>query len=398
MIQTDLTLIALCAAGLEQVVSREIEHLGFKPYDRKTGRVYFQTDISGAAKALVGLRTVERLIVSLGVFRVEDFDDLYDGIRKLPWEDYIDKDDSVTIARIRIHNSEVNSRQQDKNLSWSQTAVQSVAHKSIYDRLSARYRISRLPETGNMREIRLYIEEGVCTTGMDLSGENLSRRGYRKLASKAPLRETLAASMVLLSAWRRKYPLFDPLCGSGTIPIEAALFAADIAPGLNRSFGMETMPFCSRKIFLKVREEAKDKIRNDVRVRIFGSDNDPEVLKIAGVNAARAGVSKLVKFTENSLENSSPLLLDDVGEDQGFIFSNPPYGNRMGTKDEAYAVWKEMAILRDQFPGWAMGFITDEENFPMYFGSKPDHRWAVSSGKETLHYCFWRMQKNTPTG
>lgn len=378
-----MTLTALCAAGLEPIVARELEHLGFKPSEREHGRVTFESDAAGAAKALIGLRTAERLMARLGRFALRDFDDLYEGIRTLPWEDFANRDDAVTIARIRVRDSGLSAR----------TSVQSVAHKAVYDRLSARYRLARLPETGEVREIRLYIENDECTAGIDLSGDNLSRRGYRKRTAEAPLRETLAAAMVLLAAWRRKYPLYDPLCGSGTIPIEAALYAMDKAPGLDRTFGLETMPGCPREAFRSARESARAAVRKDVRVRIFGSDNDPRALELAGANAVQAGVDGVVDFSKRDMETALPAELEGVGDDAGFLIANPPWGGRLGTPGEAHETWKLMGSLRGRFPGWAMGFIADDESFPEHFGAMPDRSWAISSGMDTLRYFLWRQKE-----
>ncbi len=380
MDRPDFTLTALCAAGLEPTVSRELEHLGFTISDREPGRVSFSANIAGAAWALLGLRTAERLMVRLGRFPVRDFDELYEGMKRLPWEDFVQKDDAVTVARIRIRDSELSA----------QTSVQSVAHKAVYDRLSARYRVARLSESAETREIRLYLERDECTVGVDLSGDNLSRRGYRKRVAEAPLRETIAAAMVLLSTWKRKLPLYDPLCGSGTIAIEAALYAMDKAPGLDRSFGFESMPCCTRAAFADARARAADAVRRDVRVRIFGSDRDPRALELAKANAQAAGVDGIVRFEQRNLEDAIPADLGGVADDVGLILANPPYGKRLGSPEEAHEVWKLMGSLRKRFPGWGMGFIVDDEDFPKHFGAKPDRVWAISSGNDTLRYHLWR--------
>jgi len=369
------TYTAICISGLEAVLSRELEHLGLPVTERENGRVSFVSDIRGAAIALVGLRTAERVMIRLARFKTADFDQLFTTIRDLPWEEFCRKNDQVQIAKVRLRNSEL----------AAQTSVQAVAHKAVYERLGSILGLARLTETGPKREVRLYLENNVCTVGLDLSGENLSRRGYRLKSKEAPLRETIAAALVLLSAWRRKHPLLDLFCGSGTIPIEAALFAMNKAPGMQRKFGLETMPCCPPEVFSSVRDEAQKNIRQDVRVRIRGLDHDPEVINMAKENAGRAGVSDLVDFRAGKMEEARP-----EDSDPGFILSNPPYGKRLQTKDDALAVWTKMAGIRKRFSGWAYGFIVNDHKFPELFGARPDRAWKFAGGAENLLYYFYR--------
>ncbi len=366
---------AVCVAGLEAVLARELEHLGLQVEERENGRVSFVSDFQGAARALVGLRTAERVMVRLGRFAAVDFDQLYSGMHDLPWEEFCAAEDRVLLAKVRIRGSKLAAR----------TSVQSVAHKAVYTRLSERHRLARLPESGKVREIRLYLENDVCTAGLDLSGENLSRRGYRLKSGEAPLRETIAAALVLLSAWRRKHPFLDLFCGSGTIPIEAAMFALDQAPGLERSFSLESMSCCPPGLFARAREEARDRIRRDLRVRITGLDHDPSLIAVAAENARRAGVAAFITFKCEKMESARPR-----EEDPGFIISNPPYGLRLQNKDEALLIWRALSETRGRFPGWTFGFVVNDDEFPRHFGARPDRSWKLAGGAESLIYYLYR--------
>ena len=367
----DTALAAICPVGLEKVLSQELSRLEIPTESRTPGRLGFQTDSRGIALALCSLRTADRLLAAPGSFHAPDFDSLYEGMRSLPWERWIGRDDRVTIVRVRSHTSTLEA----------QTAVQSVAHKAIYERLGRIYRLSRMPETGPEREVRIYLEDDLCSPFVDLSGEPLYKRGWRTESVEAPLRETVAAGLLFLTGWTRKRPLRDPFCGGGTIAVEAALWARDEAPNLRRPFAWETMPSFDAAALRKVRAELQDKIRRDIRTDIAGSDTDERAVEIAKANARRAGVADLVRFERLEMEESF------AGElPEGLVLTNPPFGLRMGTEQEAEQTWKRSAGLRDRYPGWSFGFIANREDFSSFFGKRPASSRSILAGAEKLWF------------
>jgi putative N6-adenine-specific DNA methylase len=271
------------------------------------------------------------VLAAPGGFHAPDFDSLYEGMRALPWEEWIGKNDRVTIVRVRSRSSRLEA----------QTSIQSVAHKAIYERLGKVYRVSRLAETGPEREVRVYMEDDLCSPFLDLSGDPLYKRGWRTESVEAPLRETIAAGLLFLTGWTRKRPSGIPSAGGGTIAIEAALWARDEAPNLRRSFAWETMPSFSPAALKEVRAELEARIRGDIAADIAGSDTDNRAVQIAMANARRAGVSNLVRFERRPMEETS-----SEGSEQGLVLANPPYGIRMGTEQEAEETWKKAGDMR----------------------------------------------------
>ncbi len=369
---TQLRGIALCAVGLEKIASQEIVRLGLSVLERRPGRIYFQLDESSMARDLatanIGLRTVERVLLELGTFRAADFDAFFEGVRDLPWELCCFKDSKLHIERVRSHNSKL----------ASQASLQAMAQKAAYSRLMERNRIREMPETGNIVGARVYLDNDICSIGVDTSGDPLHKRGYRKRVVMAPLKETIAASLLFFSGWNRKYPLIDPFCGSGTIAIEAALYALDFAPGLMRRFDFEKMPSVSAKLVDEVRAEFEGRIRHDVEVDIRASDMDPDALNAARGNADDAGILDWITFENRKAEDLSPFAA------KGHLLANPPYGNRLGTEDEAKALYEGLSEMRDRFStgGWSMGFITAREDFGNVFGMLPDVSHHILNGAE----------------
>ena len=369
---TQLRGIALCAVGLEKIASQEIVRLGLSVLERRPGRIYFQLDENSMARDLatanIGLRTVERVLLELGSFRAADFDAFFEGVRDLPWELCCFKDSKLHIERVRSHNSKL----------ASQASLQAMAQKAAYSRLMERNKIREMPETGNIIGARVYLDNDICSIGVDTSGDPLHKRGYRKRVVMAPLKETIAASLLFFSGWNRKYALLDPFCGSGTIAIEAALYALDFAPGLMRRFAFEVMPAVSPKLVDEVRAEFEGRIRHDVEVDIRASDMDPDALNAARGNADDAGILDWITFENKRAEDLSPFAA------RGHLLANPPYGNRLGTEEEAKAIYEGLAEMRDRFSsgGWAMGFITAREDFGNVFGMLPDATHHILNGAE----------------
>jgi putative N6-adenine-specific DNA methylase len=363
--------IALCAVGIEKITATELGRLGFGGLEKKPGRVFFSLNeniSTSLARANIGLRTAERILIELGNFRSATFDDFYAGVHSLPWELCLFKDSRIYIERVRTHES----------ILASQSSLQAMAQKAAYDRLMEHFGLRQMPENGNTVAVRVYLENDICSIGVDTSGEPLHKRGYRARRVEAPLKETIAASMLFLSGWNRKYPLFDPFCGSGTIAIEAAMYALDFAPGLNRGFAFESMPMVTKKTVDEARESFEEKIRDDVEFDIRGTDQSENALQIARGNAEIAGVGDWLRFEVGKAEDSAPF------SPRGYLLANPPYGNRIGTKEEAAELYASLSGMRQRFSesGWGMGFMTDSENFGSLFGAKPDTSRHITNGAE----------------
>lgn len=376
--------VALCAVGIEKICAAEIERLGFKVADRSPGRIYVAVDEAGLARDLawlnIGLRTAERVLLELGNFPARDFDAYYEGIQSLSWELCCFKDSSIHIERVRSHDSAL----------AAQTSLQAMGQKAAYARLMQAYSMKTMPATGNAVAARIYMEKDRCSVGVDTSGNPLHKRGYRKRTVLAPLKETIAASLLFLSGWNRKFSLADPFCGSGTIAIEAALFALDFAPGLMRKFAFESMPFGSRKAVEDVRDQFEARIRSDVEVEIFASDIDPEALESAKKNAYDAGVGDWIRWSQGRAQDSRP------GERKGYLLANPPYGSRMGDEDQARELYAQLAPMRDAYleAGWGIGFVTDKEDFGASFGLEPQIIRHFFNGAEEQWFHWFPPRKN----
>ncbi|MDP3177606.1 MAG: class I SAM-dependent RNA methyltransferase, partial [Spirochaetaceae bacterium] len=359
--------IALCAIGLEKVCKTEMERLGLAVENAGPGRLRLDLETSAARLSLspdalllranLCSRTAERVLIEAARFRAEDFDQLFEGVRSVPWERFLRREDRLVVERVRIHESRLSA----------QTSVQSVAHKAAYERLCGFYGLERMPETGTTRSARIYLDGDECVLGLDSSGEALHKRGYRRAAGEAPLKETIAAGILLLSGWGRRYPLFDPFCGSGTIGIEAALFAADRAPGLGRAFAFEDMPFALNggapsRLTAEV-EAAKARVRRDADYRIVLTDADPRALEAARANASRAGVAAGLVFRKGRAEEAVPEY------EEGYLLCNPPYGDRLGSVPEAEALYRRLGEVAGRFDGWSLGFVTNRADFGSFFGA-----------------------------
>jgi putative N6-adenine-specific DNA methylase len=377
-----MTALALCGVGAERVVSQELKKLGLRVTDGAFGKVRFQGDTAGLYRALMGLRAADRVLLEAACFPAEDFGALFAGAGAVPWETLIPAGMGLRIAKVRTKRSRLTA----------ETSIQAMVHKAAADRLCAYYRAARLPDYGKTAEIRVYIEKDQVSLLLDLAGEPLFKRGYRSEGGVAPLRETTAAALLLLAGWRRKFPLYDPFCGSGTIAIEAAMFAWDMAPGLGRGFTLSDLLIGDREVEQSVREEFFRKIDFSRRIRIYGSDGDPRMASIAKSNGERAyelarwlGVSErgiragarlpwLPDFRSLSLAEAS------APDEAGIIVTNPPYGRRLGDAETAEKTYREMATLTRGFPGWKLGVITDHPGFESFFGKKADSCREITNG------------------
>jgi len=363
--------VALCAVGAEKTVSNEIKKLGLTVSESGFGKVRFKTDLCGLYKTLMGLRAADRVLLEAAWFQAGDFDALFEGVRHLPWEEYIAAGQGLKVAKVRTNRSRLEA----------ETSIQAVVHKAAAERICTKTGINRLPENGDEAELRVYIEKDQASVLLDLSGDPLFKRGYRTSGGIAPLRETTAAAIILHSGWRRKFPLYDPFCGSGTIAIEAAMYAWDIAPGLGRHFALNKLLLSDRKLERQVREELLEKIDFSRLVRIGGSDSDAASIAGARGNLERA-VALAGKSKPNPLPSFKALPMEETRpqDEAGFIITNPPYGHRLGDTESAEKTYTEMGCLARHFSGWKLVVITDHPSFESFFGKKADSCREMTNG------------------
>ncbi|MDR0399334.1 MAG: class I SAM-dependent RNA methyltransferase [Treponema sp.] len=374
---------ALCAVGAERAASQELRRLGLRVKESGFGRVRFCSTLAGLYRALLALRTVDRVLLEAGHFPARDFDALFEGTRAVPWEEYLGPDMGLAVDKVRSNRSVLKA----------ETSIQAVVHKAAVERLCGVRGIRRLPDGGKKANLRVYVEKDEVSLLLDLSGEPLFKRGYRPEGGDAPLRETTAAALLILSLWRRKFPLYDPFCGSGTILAEAALYAWDAAPGLGRRFALEDLLIADPALEKSIRAELLGRVNFEHTVRIAGSDRDPRALSLAAANLQRArdlarggdaGGSAgpaLPALRCLPMEEARPPFDGAAGPGgEGFIVTNPPYGKRLGDPEDAESCYAGMALLRRGFPGWKLGVITNHPGFESFFGRGADSCREISNG------------------
>jgi putative N6-adenine-specific DNA methylase len=375
------TAVALCAVGAEKAVSNELRKLDLKVDDSLYGRVRFKADTAGLYRALMALRAADRVLLEIAGFRAADFDALFEGTAAAAWERLVPNGMGLKVVKVRSNRSQLKA----------ETSIQSIVHKAAAQRLCGKYKLSRLPEDGKAAEVRVYIEKDQVSLLVDMCGEPLFKRGYRSEGGAAPLRETTAASMLLLSGWKRKFPLYDPFCGSGTILIEAAMYAWDMAPGLGRRFALEDFLIADEKIEKDIRDELRAKIDFGRLVRIAGSDEDPRSVSIAASNVERLRDIAEGRMPQKGIRMSdrpAPVELKALPmkearapfPDAGFLVTNPPYGKRLGDQSQSEQTYGEMGGLAERFPGWKLALVTDHSGFESFFGRKADSCREISNG------------------
>ena len=383
------TLVALCAVGAERILGNEIKHLGYKLNGNAPGRVSFLGDDDALFKANLCLRTADRIYLQLAEYDALDFDALYDGTYAVNWQDFLRKDSRVIVDKVRSYKSKLNSEH----------SIQGIVHKAIYSKLGDVWKMSSMPETGEESNIRVYVDENKVLVLLDLSGLPLHKRGYRVDGGIAPLRETLAAVLLQEMMWRRKTPLHDPFCGSGTIAIEATLYAFNVAPGFGRRFALENLPIYNAERAQQIRDDEAAKIRTDVEVRITGSDIDNAAVERSKKNAEYACVmaGRALKSIGISAHIPRPdFIQSDFADlaapyDEGLILCNPPYGERLGDADQARELYKNMQSLWTDFNGWDIGIITSNEEFQENFGHKTSAIKKLKAGNlDTSFYIYRR--------
>lgn len=373
-------LIATTVFGLEAIAAYEIKALNFENVITENGKVFFETDAEGLARANMWLRCVERIFLSIGSFKATSFEQLFDGVHSLPWEDYLSE-----TAQFPVNAKSVKSKL------FSLSDIQKISKKAIAKRLSHEYGTDWLEETGSKYDILISILNDQVTVAIDTSGEGLHKRGYREKGNEAPMKETLAAGLLQVARWQPKIPLIDPMCGSGTILIEAAMLAKNIAPGLNRKFAFEGWDIFEDSIWKAVRKEAYAQIIQDPKVSIKGYDIDPKTIEIAKENAELAGVDDIVTFEARAVEQFKTF------EKYGYIICNPPYGERLSDVKAIEGLYKEMGMAFKRYPTWSKYIITSHEGFENAFGGKANKNRKLYNGRiRTYFYQYYgeRPPKN----
>lgn len=376
-----LEYIVPCHFGLEAVLKREIMDLGLEIICVEDGRVTFAGDRQALCRANIYLRSAERVLIKIGSFHAETFEELFQGTRAMPWEAYIPKNGRFWVAKAASVKSKL----------FSPSDIQSVMKKAMVERMKSVYHIDWFSESGASYPIRVFIKKDEVTVGLDTSGESLHKRGYRKLTAKAPIAENLAAALLMLTPWRGDRILVDPFCGSGTIPIEAAMMAAHIAPGKNRTFtAKEWEHLFPEKLWERTLEEVMAAETPEVETQIQGYDIDGEMVSIARANARLAGVEHLVHFQRRGVDQLSH------AKKYGFILTNPPYGERLEDKENLQALYRMLGERYQALDSWSMYLITAYEQAETAIGRKADKNRKLYNGMMKTY--FYQYMGPKPTG
>ena len=365
-----ITLIATTAFGLERVVKNEVKALGFEQIKVSEGRIEFEASVSDIPTVNLWLRSADRVLLKLGEFGAVTFDELFEQTKALPWEAWITTDGQFTVTGKAV-----------KSTLGSVRACQAIVKKAVVERLKAAYHVDWFPETGAAFTIQVSMLKDVALLTIDTSGAGLHKRGYRAISGQAPLKETLAAALVQLSFWNRDRLLIDPMCGSGTIPIEAALIGRNIAPGLNRSFASEQWPAPGPDAWRAARRAAKQAILPAGNLQIFGYDGDEESIRASRINARHAGVGQDIAFEQKDVRD---LWID---RQYGVLISNPPYGKRMSEFREINQIYISLHKTFRKKKGWSLYILTADEMFPKYFKRAwPDRVRKLYNGNIQVNY------------
>jgi len=358
-------LSAPCLFGLEAVLKKEIQALGYNINEVNDGRVIYEGDELSICRSNIFLRTAERVMIHIDKFEATTFDELFEHVKSIPWENYIPEDGRFWVTKASSIRSKL----------FSPSDIQSIVKKAIVERLKKVYKINWFKEDGQDYPIRVFIKKDIVSIDLDTSGEALHKRGYRELGSKAPIKETLAAGIVQLSNWNKDKLFVDPFCGSGTLAIEAAMIGANIAPGLTREFISEGWKnIIKPKNWMLTVDEAYEKADNNIELNIQGYDIDRKVLKIARENAKLANVDKYIHFQERDVKNFSS------SKNYGVIVTNPPYGERLEDKETIKYLYKTLGGIYKEYNNWSYFIITSFEDFERYFGKSATKKRKLYNG------------------
>jgi putative N6-adenine-specific DNA methylase len=361
---SQLELIATVPMGLEAIAAREIKDLGYSQVTVENGRVVFIGDELAICRCNLWLRTADRILIKMGQFEARTFDELFEGTKALSWPDWIPEDAEFPVEG-RSYKSQLSSV----------PACQGIVKKAIVDKMTQRYGTEWFSEVGARYVIEVALLNDIATLTLDTTGPSLHKRGYRKLVTEAPLKETMAAALVLLSRWHALRPLYDPFCGSGTIPIEAAMIGWNIAPGLRRSFPSEAWDAVPPELWEQAREEAYDAVRDDVPLDIVGSDIDGAAIDVALAAAKAAGLAKALHFRVEPVAKARPR------RDFGCLIANPPYGERLGEQHEVEQVLRQLGSLTKQLPTWSHFVLSPSTQLEHYMGKRADKKRKLFNGR-----------------
>ena len=374
-------LIAPCHFGLEAVLKREIDRLGYDITEVADGRVTFAGDEEAVCRANIFLRTAERILIKTGSFHAESFEELFQGTRAIPWEDYIPIDGKFWVANAASIKSRL----------FSPSDIQSIMKKSMVERLKSVYHVNWFAEDGADFPVRVFLMKDQVTVGLDTTGESLHKRGYRRLVAQAPIAENLAAALIMLTPWNRDRILVDPFCGSGTFPIEAAMMAANMAPGMKRAFTAQRWNHViAEELWAEIRQEAAEMVDLTVKTDIQGYDIDDHMVSIARENAKLAGVDTLIHFQRRELAQLSH------PKKYGFLITNPPYGERLHDKEQMPALYR---MIGERFRGldsWSMYLISAYKDAEQAIGRKADKNRKIYNGMMKAY--FYQYMGPRPSG
>lgn len=364
-----VTLIATAAMGLESIVAHEVKQLGYE-VTVDNGKVIFEAPLSAIPRCNLWLRSADRIKLIVGQFKATTFDELFEATKALPWEYYIAEDGQFPVSGKSV-----------KSTLFSVSDCQAIVKKAIAERLKLKYGLAtKMPETGAFYKTEVAILKDTVTLTIDTSGTGLHKRGYRVGQGEAPLKETLAAALIMLTNWKPEYPLIDPFCGSGTIAIEAALIGQNIAPGFNREFASEEWTLVRRKLWDDAFEEAEDKANYDQKLMITGSDIDHKMIQIANDNAIEAGLGDLITWKQMQVSDLT------LRQENGYIISNPPYGQRIGDQDIVAEMYRDLGNIMKNHPSWSVYIITAFEAFEKHYGAQATKKRKLFNGFIQTNY------------
>lgn len=369
-----MKLIAPCHFGVEAVLKKEIYDLGYEIESVEDGKVTFIGDAEAVCRANIFLRTAGRILIRVGKFRAETFEELFQGTKAIPWEEYIPQNGKFWVAKATSIKSKL----------FSSSDIQSIMKKAMVERMKQKFHTDWFAEDGESYPVRVFIYKDEVVVGLDTTGESLHKRGYRKLTSKAPIAENLASALISLTPWHKDRVLVDPFCGSGTIPIEAAMKAANIAPGMNRDFTAHKWEnIIDRKLWYEAIDEANDLMDSNIETDIQAFDIDGKIVKAARENAKLAGVDHLIHFQER------PVSQLNHPKKYGFIITNPPYGERLEDKATLPPIYKEIGNAMKRLDTWSVYLITSYDETEKYIGRKADKNRKIYNGMmKTYYYQF----------
>lgn len=354
-----------CHFGMEAVLKREILNLGYEIESVENGRILFRADAAAIARANIFLRTAERVLLVVGRFRAESFDELFENTKALDWENFIPQNGRFWVTKASTAKSKL----------FSTSDIQSIVKKAVVEKLKAKYHVEWFAEDGESYPLRVFLLNDEVTVALDTTGESLHKRGYRRMTGKAPVSETLAAGLIMLTPWHSGRLLIDPFCGSGTFPIEAAMIGANIAPGMNREFTAEAWTnLLPRKCWYEAVNEADDLIREDVEMSIQGYDIDPDAVKNALANARMAGVDRYLHLQARPLSELSS------HHKYGFVITNPPYGERLEDKKDLPALYRQIGGAMQRLDSWSWFILTAYEDAQRYIGRKATKNRKIYNG------------------